>query len=167
MLTGSVAFGDADNADGTLWSAWLFGAETEEAEPETVTGGWLPTREDYERIERHHRELREARNLGRRKKQKLENALAQTLRKAYLRSTGQEPETPQQVIANAPVRAAAPQPQKTAPAISPQPAIDWRALSRDVNLIRSMLNGMEMRFAEMREMEAAADEDDIEVLLLT
>jgi hypothetical protein len=148
-------------------------------------GAWYPTPEELARLRAYREELEEAQELPRKKRRKLEKDLGETIRKAYQRAVGQEPEAAEEFIEA--VSAVAPDAVKTTGPVDTQlrqafaPVafeIDWLQVAGNVGALREALRVMENR-AAMQAAQVAIetwrhaetermrlDEEDIEVLLL-
>lgn len=122
---------------------------------DTHDGGY--SREEYDALRRRIREADKARKLSRKAREKARQKLAEELDRSYRRVVLNEPEIAQEVIA----------------AIEPQaviieeaaPQIDWRKLTDILDTAGTVLAILERQ----RRVDAwmAADEDDVEILLLS
>lgn len=160
------------------WSAAFPAAPPPTTTTVTATGGGTYlTPEELAKAKAYWRELEENDNLSRRKRKKAEYELTETIRKAYLRAVGEEPELAEEIVqvvaqaAPATVKATSAPLFKPAVVVDP---IDWKLVAQSVDAMRAILQVMETRAAaqafELRrqiELERIArDEEDAEILLL-
>jgi hypothetical protein len=169
---------DLGTFDAATFDAGLF-ASSDVAAAVTSGGAWYPTPEELERLRAYRAELDEAHELPRKKRRKLEQDLTETIRKAYQRAVGEEPEAAEEFIeavaAIAPAAVKAVEVTTALPEFAPVVSlIDWAMIGRDLGAMKQLMGVIEAR-AATRAYEAfraaeieriRLDEEDIEVLLL-
>jgi hypothetical protein len=146
-------------------------------------GGTYLTPEELERVKEYWRDIEEAVDKPRRKREELQRRVTETIRKAYNKLHGIEPEAAQEVVAAvaavAPQAVKQPKPSERKAAGVPQaPRLDWAAVAKNVEAIERLISVIEARDTAAREAavqhaaqqraayEAMLDEEDVETLLL-
>lgn len=153
---------------------------------------WHPSEDELHRIRRHYEELEEATQATKKRRRQLERRLNETIRAAYRKAVGLDPEAAEAIVAALPPAAVveAPKPKvqaraRTAPTAAPLPTIDWASIESNLVAAQAVIVAIERHAAMVAERAARTealnalalkvqgemerirqDEEDIELLLL-